>query len=34
MPARGVLRAIADYVLETCAHDEAALAGHKRYVSQ
>jgi hypothetical protein len=34
VPARGVLRAIADYVLETCAHDEAALAGHSRYVSQ
>jgi hypothetical protein len=34
MPASGVLRPIADYVLETCAYDEAALAGHSRYVSQ
>ena len=34
VPARGVLRAIADYVMDTCAHDEAALAGHSRYVSQ
>jgi hypothetical protein len=34
VPARGVLRTIADYVLDRCAHDEAALAGHSRYVSQ
>jgi hypothetical protein len=34
VPARGVLRAIADYVLDRCAHDEAALAGHSRYVRQ
>jgi hypothetical protein len=34
VPARGVLRAIPDYVMDTCAHDEAALAGHSRYVSQ
>jgi hypothetical protein len=34
VPARSVLRAIADYVLDRCAHDEAALAGHSRYVSR
>jgi hypothetical protein len=34
VPARGVLRAIADFVLDKCAHDEAAFAGHSRYVSQ
>jgi hypothetical protein len=33
VPARDVLRAIADYVLDRCAHDQAALAGHRRYVS-
>jgi hypothetical protein len=34
VPVRGVLRAIADYVMDRCAHDEAAPAGHSRYVSQ
>lgn len=33
-PAREVLRAIANYVMDRCAHDEAALAGHSRYVSR
>jgi hypothetical protein len=31
--AREVLRAIADYVTDARAHNEAALAGHSRYVS-
>jgi hypothetical protein len=34
VPARDVLRAIADYVTDACAHNEAALAGHSRYVRQ
>jgi hypothetical protein len=32
--AREVLRAIAGYVNDAYAHDEAALAGHSRYVSR
>ena len=32
--AREVLRAIAGYVTEACAHKKAALAGHSRYVSR
>jgi hypothetical protein len=34
VPARDVLRAIADYVMDSCAHSEAALAGHSRFVSR